>query len=227
MTALAASVGVRLSIQGGETAGLPHLYVQVAEGGAGDVVYVGKQDSSARTRNEAVWASRAEGRPLDRFVTVSPMGRPMMVSAWTATIAANASVSVDLWLSDFDVDQARAAIAEAAAKLARAHADREELIVKRYAEREVSDARSAFARFLEYDFVTPSASFAWFEQPERIRSIEVEKFLVRLAVRTGRPIANSQYAGQWESLLDTPADTLAALAHILAEPERPDSSFNR
>ncbi|MGW4125879.1 hypothetical protein [Nocardia sp. NPDC004711] len=41
---------------------------------------------------------------------------------------------------------------------------------------------------------------------------EVEKLLVRIAVRYGAPIGNSQFASQWEGPINTVSDTLAALA---------------
>ncbi|MGH3278226.1 MAG: hypothetical protein ACRDNW_03720 [Trebonia sp.] len=41
---------------------------------------------------------------------------------------------------------------------------------------------------------------------------EVEKLLVRIAVRYGAPIGNSQFASQWEDPIGTIPDTLAVLA---------------
>jgi hypothetical protein len=41
---------------------------------------------------------------------------------------------------------------------------------------------------------------------------EVEKLLVRIAVRYGAPIGNSQFASQWEDPIETVSDTLAVLA---------------
>jgi hypothetical protein len=41
---------------------------------------------------------------------------------------------------------------------------------------------------------------------------QVEKLLVRIVVRYGVPIGNSQFASQWEKPIGTVPDTLAALA---------------
>lgn len=41
---------------------------------------------------------------------------------------------------------------------------------------------------------------------------EVEELLIRIAVRYGTPLGNSQYHSQWENPIDRPADTLAVLA---------------
>ncbi|MFE2955085.1 hypothetical protein [Nocardia tengchongensis] len=41
---------------------------------------------------------------------------------------------------------------------------------------------------------------------------EVEKLIVRIAVRYGVPIGNSQFASQWETPIGSISDTLAALA---------------
>lgn len=41
---------------------------------------------------------------------------------------------------------------------------------------------------------------------------DIEKVLIRTAVRTGAPIGNSQFAGQWENLIGKPYDTVAAVA---------------
>lgn len=41
---------------------------------------------------------------------------------------------------------------------------------------------------------------------------DVEKLLVRICVHVGAPVGNSQFAGQWESQLGKPVDTLAILA---------------
>ena len=43
-------------------------------------------------------------------------------------------------------------------------------------------------------------------------SAEVEKLLVRIAVRYGAPIGNSQFGSQWEGPIGTIPDTLAVLA---------------
>lgn len=41
---------------------------------------------------------------------------------------------------------------------------------------------------------------------------EIEKLLIRIAVRYGAPIGNSQFASQWENPIGTIPDTLAVLA---------------
>ncbi|WP_040837386.1 hypothetical protein [Nocardia brevicatena] len=43
---------------------------------------------------------------------------------------------------------------------------------------------------------------------------EIEKLLVRIAVRYGTPIGNSQFASQWEAPIGSTSDSLAALAAI-------------
>lgn len=42
---------------------------------------------------------------------------------------------------------------------------------------------------------------------------EIERFLIRIAVRSGAPIGNSALAGQWESMIGRYSDTLAFISH--------------
>lgn len=46
----------------------------------------------------------------------------------------------------------------------------------------------------------------------QLSAAEVEQLLVRIAVRYGVPIGNSQFASQWEDPIGTKPDTLAVLA---------------
>ncbi|MFD9829023.1 hypothetical protein ACFWXB_16245 [Tsukamurella tyrosinosolvens] len=51
-----------------------------------------------------------------------------------------------------------------------------------------------------------------FASGDTLKSVDVEKLLVRIAVRYGVPIGNSQFASQWENPIGSISDTLAALA---------------
>jgi hypothetical protein len=53
---------------------------------------------------------------------------------------------------------------------------------------------------------------AVFEQGWVPTAEDIEKVLIRVAVRYGTPIGNSQFASQWETPIGSPSDTLAVLA---------------
>lgn len=50
---------------------------------------------------------------------------------------------------------------------------------------------------------------------------DVEKLLIRICVRYGVPIGNSQFASQWETPIGSPMDTMAAISAYADEKFRP------
>ena len=202
----ARSVGVTISPVTGEGHG--NLYAW--HDPYGEIFYIGKAASPARARDEAGWVESATAGHLHaaEYVVNLRNEKPFMRSTFTTTVIKNNLTCTQLRFEDngFDPNVAEDAIRTAGAVLA----DHFEGKIAS-AWYEGRDGSERFAAWLREDFEREG----WLTTPTRVTSAEVEKFLVRLLARDGKPTANAQFAGQWEAMLDTPADDLAAIALLL------------